>query len=588
MVGSGRIRFKITQMQNATLLRPPEGTPSALHKYPEFTGVALNKPRLMLERWRQISSNICFAPALFLFLTRLPAPGQQTEPQKPSADCRIRGFGAIGDGIANDTAAINAAVQDCHSRGGGTVVAEPGTYRTGTIRLLDNITLRLEAGATLLGSADLADYPHTGHTSEGRDTALILAEGVHDVAIIGEGTIDGNGRAFIDKGTPRFYPYFDANQTRQGAALVERLAERREGPVGMGDRPGVLVLVLHGDGIVLRDFHVVDSPNWGVKLMCSDHVSVSGLDVRNNVLVPNNDALDVSASRNVTITNTSLEAGDDALVIGGPCADGWCQMPEENVTVSNVILRSRSTAIRIGPAVKDVRNITFDNVVIRDSNRGINIQARAGEVVENLILTNIVSQTRLIDGPWWGGGEPISITAARWDYASWPKTETPGKIRHVRINHVIATSQSPIVVYSVDPGRIEDVQLQDVTLTMQPGPLNAVLGGNLDLQPTTPTSLGMVRQGLAAVEIHNVTDLTLAGLQVNWAGAFPNFYRNAVHADGFDGLTLDGFRGEGATATKPALAFAHGKSLSIRNARATSGPLLQPSKKVQPTAGVKH
>lgn len=220
------------------------------------------------------------------------------------------------------------------------------------------------------------------------------------------------------------------------------MAEGHEGPVAMRARPGILLLVLHSDGIVLRDFHVVNSPNWSIKVACSSHISLSGLDVRNSMLVPNADALDVSASSNVTIVNSYLEAGDDALVLGGPCADGWCHQPMENVVVSNVILHSRSAAIRIGPAAKDVRNMTFDNVIIRDSNRGINIQARGGEVVEDLLFSNVVIETRLIDGPWWGAGEPVFMTAARWAYPSWPDApaEAAGRIRHVVFNNIIAKS----------------------------------------------------------------------------------------------------------------------------------------------------
>ncbi len=276
--------------------------------------------------------------------------------------CSVRAFGAAGDGQKLDTSAINAAIQACHSRGGGTVVFDAGTYRTGTIRLLDNITLKLEPGSTILGSFDLHDYLRTEKASEERDTALLLAENVHNVAIIGEGIIDGNGRAFTDAAHAHFDPFFDPAQTRQGEALVARMREVREGPVRMLARPGILFLALHVDGLLLRDFHVVDSPNWTIHIGCSNHIFVSGLDIRNSLLVPNSDGLDISTSRNATVSDSYIEAGDDALVIGDPCTDGWCQEPTENITVSNVTLRSRSAAIRIGPAAKDVRNLTFQNV----------------------------------------------------------------------------------------------------------------------------------------------------------------------------------------------------------------------------------
>ena len=533
------------------------------------------------------SRGIWFILCCFLLLACSSLLAQTAKPENVAADCLVRAYGAKGDGVTLDTVAINAAVQDCHSRGGGTVVIEAGTYRTGTIRLLDNITLKLEPGSTVLGSENLADYPDLSRSSEDRGSALILAENAHNVAVVGEGTIDGNGRAFIDKGVTNFHPGFETAQTRQNQALSARMAEDREGPVEMRARPGLLLLVLHSDGIVLRDFHAVDSPNWAVKVMCSNHISVSGLDVRNDILIPNNDGLDVSASSNVTIADSYIEAGDDALVLGGPCADGWCQQPMENVVVSNVILRSRSSAIRIGPAAKDVRNMTFENVIIRDSNRGINIQARAGEVVEDLLFSNVVSETRLIDGPWWGAGEPVSMTVARWAYQSWPDApaQTAGRIRHVVFNNMIAKSQSPIVIYSTEPGLIEDVLFRDLRLTMQSSALQPILGGNLDLQPATPMSLGLVRHDLSAIEVHNVRDLAFSGLQVHWEGTFPDFYRNAVHAEGFDGLTIDGFTGEGSAPSIAALSFLHGKNLSVRNAHTARGTLVDSKGMGMGTAG---
>lgn len=529
--------------------------------------VAVNAANFFSARCKRL-------PVFFLLAGSIPVFAQGGSAQTPAPDCHVQAYGAIGDGRTLNTTAINAAVADCDKRGGGTVVVDSGTYRTGTIRLLDNITLKLEPGSTLLGSEDLADYPRISKASEDRDTALIIAEHVHNIAIVGEGTIDGNGRAFTDKDKPHFDPYFEAAQTRQGEALVDRMRQTREGPVLMRPRPGVLVLVLHSDGIIVRDIHVIDSPNWAIKLMCSEHISVTGIDVRNNILVPNNDALDISNSRNAIVANSLLEAGDDALVVGGPCADGWCQQTTENVTVSNVILRSRSAAIRIGPAAKDVRNLVFENVIIRDTNRGINIQARAGETVENLIFTNVVSETRLIDGPWWGSGEPVSITVAKWAYPPWADSPTMGFVRHVRFNSMIARSQSPIVLYSLEPGHIEDVQFTDLTLTMQGSPLQSIIGGNLDLQPTTPKSLGVTRKELSALEIHNMKDLSLRDIKVRWEGRLPDYYTHALHAAGFEGLSINGFQGSGSTPAYAAIQLKQGKNASIRNASNPTGKLL--------------
>src|SRR5690348_18165686 len=72
-------------------------------------------------------------------------------------------FGAVGDGKALDSPAINAAIDACTKAGGGLVYLRPGTYSSGTIILKSNVVLYLEAGAVLLGSADLSDYGDVGH-----------------------------------------------------------------------------------------------------------------------------------------------------------------------------------------------------------------------------------------------------------------------------------------------------------------------------------------------------------------------------------------------------------------------------------------
>ncbi len=515
---------------------------------------------------------ILFAAALALSIT-FPCYAPDARAAGPEV-CSVRDYGAAGDGLSLDTLAINAAIKACNARGGGRVVFAAGTYRSGTIYWLDNITLDLEAGATIQGSENLADYPSIPETSEWRNTALLVAYRAKNIAITGPGTIDGNGRAFIDPTAQSFSTSFDLLLTRQGKAWGERMSQFNEGPLKMKLRPGVLILVLHSQNIDVHDLHVVDAPNWGVKLMCSDHIKVKDLDVRNSLLIPNDDALDASNSTDVSITDSYLQAGDDALVIGGPCADGWCKHITENVFVNNVTLVSRSAAIRVGPAFAGVRNVDISDVTVIDSNRGIAVQTRSSEIVENITFSNITLGTRLIDGPWWGSGEPIAISAGKCDYVSWPSTNASGYIRHIKFNNVRATTQSPIVIYSSDPGHVQDVVFSGLQLTVKSSALTTILGGNLDLQPILPSSLDMVAENLSAIYTHNVDNLSFNHTTVRWQGEFPDYYRHALHADHFQGLQLDDFDGEPTAKHFAAIHLVSGSDVSIKGLKTHADELV--------------
>ena len=114
----------------------------------------------------------------------------------------IRQHGAVGDGVANDAAAIQTAIDACSDAGGGTVLVPAGsTFRTGSIELRSHVELHVERGAVLAGSADPADYTARldvgalsgGVVDDQNDAALMLitARAAADIAITGAGTIDG-------------------------------------------------------------------------------------------------------------------------------------------------------------------------------------------------------------------------------------------------------------------------------------------------------------------------------------------------------------------------------------------------------------
>ncbi len=228
----------------------------------------------------------------------------------------VRRYGAMGDGKTLDTAAINAAIEACASAGGGQVRFGPGTYLSGTVCLRSKVTLYLEAGAVLLGSPDLAQYrqftPPPG-TFEARlgawHRALILGEGVEDVAILGEGTIDGN-KVFDPRGE-----------------------ERMRGPHTL--------LVGLSRGLTIRDVAFKDSANYAVMLM-----ETSRVEVRNATFTGGWDGVHFRGwperpCRDVHIVGCRFYTGDDAIA-----GRYW-----DNVVISGCIINSSCNGIRlIGPA----------------------------------------------------------------------------------------------------------------------------------------------------------------------------------------------------------------------------------------------
>src|SRR5579883_868179 len=129
--------------------------------------------------------------ALWLAAAVLPLAG------RAAVVFNVRDFGAVGDGHAKDTAAIQRAVEAAAQAGGGTVFLPAGKYLSGSIHLESNLTIDVDAGATLLYSPDPADSPLV--ESRWEDTTaythgpLLYANGKENIAVTGRGTINGQG-----------------------------------------------------------------------------------------------------------------------------------------------------------------------------------------------------------------------------------------------------------------------------------------------------------------------------------------------------------------------------------------------------------
>ncbi len=507
-----------------------------------------------------------------LFWT-LPVLSQATP--VPAGICDVKAFGAKGDGLALETEAISKAIRACAQLGGGTVLFPAGTYLTGTFELVSNITLQLDAGAVILGSPNISDYGKIGDYSlarnygvdssgEGVLVGIIVARDVHDVAIVGRGTIDGQGDSFMDLGTAHVGADFDAQYTRNPEAFTAGVSDLAYGPIlpkehGAG-RPGTMLIFLNCKNVLVRDVTLRSAPNWTLHLQNTEQATISGIHIDNDLRIPNNDGIDCMRCRHVHISDSDIQAGDDDLAIFG----------SDHVNVTNCSLVSRSAAIRL----ESTRYSTFDNLSI-DSNRGIGIfhGTNSGESTQSVLFSNITMRTKLIPGHWWGKAEPIYIAVSPCQLG-----QCKGGVHDVTFSNITADAESGILIHGAEQDQITGLTLDRIRLRITaPEPdIARSMGGNFDLRWTARTlQEGIFKHDIPAVYCRWVQDFHVHGLELHWGANLPDYFSGGIRCEQFRDISIDQFEGRQAQADRgAALSFSDGAGLSITGSTAASGTSL--------------
>ena len=422
----------------------------------------------------------------------------------------IADHGARGDGATMNTAAISAAIGACAKAGGGRVVVPRGVFLTGPIELKSGIELHLERGAVLLFSPNIADYPLARVSYEGlpavRARSPIWANGAEDIAITGEGILDGSGQAWrpvkkakmtagqwqalvasggvVDAAGSTWWP---SREALNGADTVKALDSR--GPdVPVAEygaareflRPVMISLV--GCRRVLLDGPTFqNSPAWNIHPLLSEDLVIRNITVLNPWYSQNGDGLDLDSCRRAVVYNCRFDVGDDAICIkSGKDEYGRKRgRPTEDVVITDCIVYHGHGGFTVGSEMSGgVRNILVERCTFLGTDVGLRFKTTRGRggVVERIWVRDVQMKdipTDAIGFNMYYGGEAPTEAADAKPGASRPRmavTEATPQFRDIVLSRILCRGAGRAVMLEGLPEMpIRGIVLDDVRMTARTG-----------------------------------------------------------------------------------------------------------------------
>ena len=330
------------------------------------------------------------------------------QPEFKDKSYNITDFGASTKAKAADNQkAINKAIATCSKNGGGRVVIPEGTFITGAITMLSKVNLHIEKNGVLLFAFQPELYPIVPTRWEGLDCwnlqPCVYAYKQTDIAITGQGTIDGGGENDTWwKWCGKDYYGWKEGIISQKSGSRARLLKMAEDGVDMNERKfgpqdGLrpqLINFNQCDGILIEDVTLLRSPFWVIHPLLSKNITVRGVHINNDG--PNGDGCDPESCDGVLIENCFFNTGDDCIAIkSGRNNDGrlWGR-PSENIIIRNCEMQNGHGGVVLGSEISGgCRNVFAENCKMDspDLDRVIRIKTNTcrGGIIENLYARNI-------------------------------------------------------------------------------------------------------------------------------------------------------------------------------------------------------
>lgn len=386
--------------------------------------------------------------------------------------------GAKADGKTLNTTLINHTVDRLSQAGGGTLFFPAGTYLTGAIRLKSNITLELEAGATLLFSDNFDDYlPFMEVRHEGvmmkSFSPLISAMDAENITIKGEGTLDGQGKAWwteffriyvdLEKNGMRELNKYQPLWERENdvEALYAETNEDWHGTLKRRFFRPPFIQPVRCRRVRIEGVKIINSPFWTVNPEFCDNVVVTGVTIH-NVPSPNTDGINPESCRNVHISDCHISVGDDCITLksGRDAQARRLGVPCDNITITNCTMLSGHGGVVIGSEMSgSVRKVTISNCVFDGTDRGIRIKSTRGRggVVEDIRVSNIIMSNIK--------REAVVLNLKYSKMPVEPMSERTPLFRDISISGLTAVGvKTPVKIVGLEEAPVTDIILRDINV----------------------------------------------------------------------------------------------------------------------------
>lgn len=427
-----------------------------------------------------------------------------TAPVFPDRSVCVSDFGAIGDGSSLCTSAFEKAVEALSKQGGGKLIVPQGVWFTGPIVLKSNINLHLEKGAIILFTPDVNQYPIIKTSFEGLDTrrcqSPISGKGLTNVAITGEGVIDGNGeywrplkRSKVTDSqwktiTSRGGVFRDKNywapyeSTLKGEAVSDMnvpknvTSEAEWKSIQPFLRP-VMISFVSCKNVWLQGVIFQNSPAWNLHPLMCENVLIEGVQVRNPSYAQNGDGIDLESCKNTLIVNSTFDVGDDGICIkSGKDADGRRRgIPTENVVIDGCTVFKGHGGFVVGSEMSGgVKNISVSNCQFLGTDVGLRFKSKRGRggVVENIFIRNISMFDIVTDAItfdlYYGGKSAVEDLeeGKNVDIKKMPVDETTPMFRNIDIEDVVCRGARRALYFNGLPEMpIKNINLKNIHIS---------------------------------------------------------------------------------------------------------------------------